>query len=100
MLETNKTKVNVNDLMQKIRKEVASRNNNMLQSTVLSSFSQSLEINLVANHIEALLTNAESRAYVRTKWPDKLNRFPFNLANGLQKIVLKAINFLFISPFV
>ena len=95
MLETNKTEVNVNDLMRKIRKEVAGRNNNILQSTVLSSFSQSLEINLVANHIEALLTNAESRAYVRTKWPDKLNRFPFNLANGLQKIVLKAINFLF-----
>jgi O-antigen chain-terminating methyltransferase len=46
-------------------------------------------------YIESLLKNAESRAYIRTKWPDKLNRFPFNLISKLQKFILKAINFLF-----
>ena len=94
MNETNKNQVNVNELMQKIREEVASRNS-LLSPTVPSSFSQASEIDLVANYIEDLLTNAESRSHVRTKWPDKLNRFPLNLTGGLRKIVLKAINFLF-----
>ncbi|MBC6434647.1 SAM-dependent methyltransferase, partial [Nostoc sp. HG1] len=47
------------------------------------------------NYIEALLKNAESRSCIRTKWPDKLNRFPFKFNAKLQKIILRAINFLF-----
>src|SRR5690349_1495316 len=45
--------------------------------------------------IEALLTNAEHRTSVRTKWPDQLNYFPFNFSLKLQNFLLKIINFLF-----
>ena len=94
MNQANDNEIDVDELMQKIRKEVASRDK-ISSPTASFFFSQPSEINLVSNYIEDLLTNAESRSHVRTKWPDKLNRFPFNLTGGLQKILLKAINFLF-----
>ena len=43
------------------------------------------------SHIQALVNNAESRAQVRTKWPDKLARFPFNISKKFQKLALKTL---------
>ena len=47
------------------------------------------------SYIEALIKNAESRAYIRTKWPDKFNRFPLNLTQKLQKVAFKILALLF-----
>ena len=98
MIEKNNSEINVDELMEKIRQEILNRQghsrsmetkNNADTSNFMSNISLSI------GHIESLLKNAESRAYIRTKWPDKLNRFPFNLISKLQKFILKAINFLF-----
>ncbi|MHC5745177.1 MAG: class I SAM-dependent methyltransferase [Nostoc sp.] len=96
MFDSNNPEINIDELMQKIHEEVAKRpgssqplatkNNADIDITSLMS---------KINSIEALLVNAESRASVRTKWPDKLNRFPFNFSSKFQKIILKLINFFF-----
>jgi O-antigen chain-terminating methyltransferase len=94
MIEANNPEINVDELMNKIREEVANRHGQS-QSTGITSNAEKAKITTTISHIEALLKNAESRAYIRTKWPDKLNRFPFNLTKKLQKLALKIINFLF-----
>jgi O-antigen chain-terminating methyltransferase len=82
MIKKNNSEINIDDLMEKIRQEILNR-----QGPSQPALTNSAD--------ESLLKNAESRAYIRTKWPDKLNRFPFNLISKLQKFILKAINFLF-----
>ncbi|MEH2394499.1 MAG: methyltransferase domain-containing protein [Nostoc sp.] len=94
MTESNNPKIDVDNLMQKIREEVNKHKFKHLKSTTLNEFSIS-KSTFNINYIEALLKNAQSRANSRTKWPDKLNRFPFNLNPKLQKIILTIINFLF-----
>jgi 2-polyprenyl-3-methyl-5-hydroxy-6-metoxy-1,4-benzoquinol methylase len=97
MIKKNNSEINIDDLMEKIRQEILNRQglsqpaltNNADTADLMSNISSSM------GYIESLLKNAESRAYIRTKWPDKLNRFPFNLISKLQKFILKAINFLF-----
>jgi SAM-dependent methyltransferase/archaellum component FlaC len=94
MIESNNPEINVDELMQKIREEVANRQNNFRIADTKSNIDTT---NLMSNlaHIESLLKNAESRSHTRTKWPDQLNRFPFNLNSNLQKFILKVINFFF-----
>jgi SAM-dependent methyltransferase len=94
MIEANSPEVNVDELMQKIRQEVTTFHSNPDQIAVSNATAQISAMNLRISNIEALLNNAESRAYNRTKWPDKLNNFPFN-AKKLQRIALKLLNFLF-----
>ena len=97
MIEKNNSEINVDELMEKIRQEILNRQG--LSQPALTNSADTADlmsnISLSIGHIESLLKNAESRAYIRTKWPDKLNRFPFNLISKLQKFILKAINFLF-----
>jgi O-antigen chain-terminating methyltransferase len=100
MFESSQPEINVEELMQKIRENVAEQNHNSQLPSVSTSkiFSSSIDttkINLKFSLIEGLLRNAESRAVVRTKWPDNLNRFPYNLSRGLQTIALKILNFIF-----
>lgn len=99
MIEENTPEINVDELMQKIREEVSKRQN---YSQLKREKSQPIKINSMATfnpilaYIEGLLKNAEVRAEVRTKWPDNLNKFPFNFLNKeLKKIPLKVLNFLF-----
>ncbi|MEH1892452.1 MAG: methyltransferase domain-containing protein [Nostoc sp.] len=94
MTESNNPEIDVDNLMQKIREEVNKHKSKHVKSTTRNDFSISKNTFNI-NYIEALLKNAQSRANIRTKWPDKLNRFPFNLNSKLQKIILKIINFLF-----
>jgi len=94
MSEANKPEINVNKLMYKIRDKVA-KNNNSFNPLSLNSVSQAPTVNLDISQVEALIKNAESRAYIRTKWPDKFNKFPFNFISRLKKLVLKLINLLF-----
>ncbi|BAY40818.1 putative methyltransferase [Nostoc sp. NIES-2111] len=94
MLDSNNNEINIDELMENIRKEIANRRG---YSQQLNTQNSPIILNLISNidYIESLLINAESRAYARTKWPDKLNRFPFNLNLNLQKFILKLINFFF-----
>lgn len=99
MIENNNPEINVDELMEKIRQEILSRqgyssganiNNNNIDTSDFTS-----NIGSRMGYIESLLKNAESRAYIRTKWPEKLDRVPFNLIPKLQTLILKGINFLF-----
>lgn len=95
MIESNNPEINVDELMQKIREEVARRNNHTETSLLVNSNSKAAKINFNFNYLEALLRNAETRANVRTKWPDKLNRFPFTLSEKIKQYCLKIVNFIF-----
>jgi O-antigen chain-terminating methyltransferase len=95
MMASNQPEINVDELMQKIREDVMKRQNQTYQTEVTNSNIDTPKINWSLNLIEGLLKNAESRAIVRTKWPDNLNRFPFNLSRGLQKLLLKILNLIF-----
>ncbi|MCG6134183.1 MAG: methyltransferase domain-containing protein [Nostoc sp. LLA-1] len=95
MINSNNPEINVDKLMEKISQEVANRKDKFqpLENKNEDADISSLLSNI--SYIESLLINAESRAYARTKWPDKLNRVPFTLNSKLQKIILKVINFFF-----
>ncbi|MFM6088016.1 MAG: SAM-dependent methyltransferase, partial [Dolichospermum sp.] len=97
MIENNNPEINVDELMEKIRQEILSRqgyssatsiNNNIDTSDLTSNIDSRI------GHIQSLLKNANSRTY-RTKWPEKLDRFPFSLTSKLQTLIIKGINFLF-----
>ncbi|MCL6753610.1 methyltransferase domain-containing protein [Nostoc sp. CCCryo 231-06] len=94
MIEANNPEINVDELIQKICNEVAKRQVHSQTVDSNSNFETS-KMRLNISYIEALLKNAESRSGVRTKWPDKLNHFPFKFNAKLQKFILRAINFLF-----
>ncbi len=94
MIGENNPEINVDELMAKIRDEVAKRKGRP-QGVIKSSNADTSNLTLHLSYIESFLKNAEDRAYTRTKWPDKLNRFPFNLSKKLQKATLKLLNFLF-----
>ncbi len=94
MFEANNPEINVDELMQKIREEVNMRQSH--SSPVDASLNvQHSEIDFSFSQIDGWLKNAESRAEVRTKWPDNLKRFPLNLVQGLQTSALKILNFIF-----
>jgi len=96
MIETNNPEINVNDLMEQVRAEVAKRNSPILQakkSNPAKFINNSLDVKLL--NIQALINNAEDRSQARTKWPEKLNKFPLNISKKLQQIILKSLNFLF-----
>jgi O-antigen chain-terminating methyltransferase len=94
MIESNNLEINVDELMQKVRDEVARRHNLSLPGNAeLHNFN---EIAFEKNSpIETLLSQAELFSEVPTELPDKFNRFPFSLSQGLQKFVLKLYGFLF-----
>ncbi|WP_375475395.1 methyltransferase domain-containing protein [uncultured Nostoc sp.] len=94
MMEANNPEINVDELMNKIREDVVKR---QVHSQPIDSKSNldTSKLKLSISYIENFLKHAESRSNVRTKWPDKLNFFPFNLSAKLQKLILKIINFAF-----
>ncbi|MEH2139777.1 class I SAM-dependent methyltransferase [Nostoc sp.] len=94
MIESNNPEINVDEFMDKIREEVVKRQIPSQQINLPSNLDTS-KLKLSISYIETFLKNAESRSNLRTKWPDKLNLFPFNLSTKLQKFILKLINFLF-----
>ncbi len=92
MIETNNPEINVNELMEKVRAEVKKRSFPVLKTTKKLT-TDTISSNLL--NIQALINNAETRSQARTKWPDKLNRFPLNLSNKFQQFILKSLNFFF-----
>ena len=94
MLETSNFEIDVDELMQKVKEEVANRQSYSLAEAV--KFSSVSATSTVSNsYIEARLKDAEIFSQVPTKFPDKFNRFPFNLSKGIQNFFLKLYGFLF-----
>lgn len=94
MIEVDNPEVSVSELIRKIKREV-SKHKNISMSTNPNSNVDISTIKTLISNIEALTRNAEARAHVREKWPDKLNRFPFSLIQDLQKLALKALSLVF-----
>ena len=94
MLETSNFEIDVDELMQKVKEEVANRQSYSLAEAV--KFSSVSATTTVSNsYIDARLKDAEIFSQVPTKFPDKFNRFPFNLSKGIQNFFLKLYGFLF-----
>ncbi|MEQ9483377.1 class I SAM-dependent methyltransferase [Coleofasciculus sp. F4-SAH-05] len=95
MIEANNPEINVDELMEKVREEVAKRQTKLFSKENVNR-QPSIGINpLLAHQIQAFLNNAESKSQVRTEFPEKLNCFPFTLSRRLQKFVLRLYAFLF-----
>ncbi|WP_019508168.1 bifunctional 2-polyprenyl-6-hydroxyphenol methylase/3-demethylubiquinol 3-O-methyltransferase UbiG [Pleurocapsa sp. PCC 7319] len=92
MIDSNNPEINVDELMEKVREEVANRQENFRPSRTKPALSISALSNNL-NSIEGLLENAESRSLLRTKLPAKYYKFP--LAEKLEKYILKTFNLLF-----
>lgn len=95
MTKLNKTKITVDELLQEVRLEVAKHGYNSLNNSMISVTNPIIAEDI--SYIEGLLINAESRTNVRTKWPDKYNRFPFNFSKTIQKLALKALQVIFVD---
>ena len=96
-MEATKLEIDVDEVMQKIRDEVAAHHD-----LPVSDLAKNYEYPLISqttignnNHLDALLNDAEVYSQVPAKFPDKFNRFPFSLSKGLQKLFLKVYGFLF-----
>ena len=94
MIEPNNPEINVDDLMQKVRDEVA-RHNHPSHSVEEKSNGVNAMSVLNTSNIEPLINDAEFNSQASTKWPDKLNRFPFNFSKRLQRFILKLYRVLF-----
>ena len=95
MIEGNDLPINIEQLMQKIRDEVAKRHNLIPLGDAMSTLISDGSGDATVSYIEALLNDADSYSQVPTEFPAKFNRFPFNLSKGLQKLFLKLYGFLF-----
>jgi O-antigen chain-terminating methyltransferase len=93
MIETNNIEINIDELMGKVREEIAGRKSTFMSQENEQYRAGTGKEEVVVSNIEALINNAEFKAQARTDWPKKFNRFPFNLG-WLQKFILKAYNFL------
>ncbi|MEA5597537.1 class I SAM-dependent methyltransferase [Rivularia sp. UHCC 0363] len=92
MIESNEPEINVDELMQKIREEVAKHKENHQINVIDKGLVKPLPKHNVGI-IEALLKNAEIRAFSRAKMPDKYYQIPF--FSKLEKLILKIFNLLF-----
>jgi len=86
----------ITELMQTIRKEV-SKHKEQARSELVKPDIKLWTMKSIISQIDALLNNADNRAKIRTKWPDKLDRFPFNLSGKVQKLALKTLKVLFLD---
>jgi SAM-dependent methyltransferase len=93
MIEQNPA-IDVDALMRQVELEVANRRER--QPTAPPSVRSALAgLMLEVSRSEMFLRQAEERANARTKWPEKLDRFPFNLSGKVQRALLKGINVIF-----
>ena len=96
MIESNKSDINVDELMQRIRDEVAYHERiNRLQYLDTFEGKNSKRVNGMPNThvIEKLIDNVGIYAKPLVKWPDKLNRFPFNRSHKLREFFIRLYNF-------
>jgi SAM-dependent methyltransferase len=86
--------LDVDALMERIKLEVAQHqrsNRRFLGGNRINT----TPLGVALSRMEMLLNTAETRAYQRTKWPDKLDRFPLNLSDRIKNAMLKMFNVIF-----
>jgi SAM-dependent methyltransferase len=86
--------LDVDALMERIKLEVAQHqrsNRRFLGGNRINT----TPLGVALSRMEMLLNTAETRAYQRTKWPDKLDRFPINLSDRIKNAMLKMFNVIF-----
>lgn len=95
MIEVNNENIDVNELMQRVREEVAKRKSSFpIQQNVPTGIKFPEETSNSFIRIQALLNNSELYSQVSSELPQKLNCFPFNIAI-IKKAILKVYSFLF-----
>ncbi|MBW4418866.1 MAG: hypothetical protein KME13_06505 [Myxacorys californica WJT36-NPBG1] len=87
------SEIDVDELMQKIKEDVAHRKHSV--SYPIQSSSLTIGTALRLSHIETLLNAATEKSQPRRDLPTKLNRFPLNLSRRLQRFCLRVYHFLF-----
>jgi O-antigen chain-terminating methyltransferase len=94
MLESGNPNVNVDELAQRVRDEVArvqhSRVTDVAGERILTLRGS---VNLGA--IESWVAIADQKTRARTKWPNHLHIFPFTRSGRMQGFVLKVLAFVF-----
>jgi SAM-dependent methyltransferase len=86
--------LDVDALMERIKSEVAHHqrsNRRFLGGNRINT----TPLGVALSRMEMLLNTAETRAYQRTKWPRKLDRFPINLSDRIKMTILKMFNVIF-----
>ncbi|MEQ8384516.1 MAG: class I SAM-dependent methyltransferase [Coleofasciculus sp. A1-SPW-01] len=94
MIESNNPEINVDELIEKIKVEVARTQERPVEDSFQVPAISPI-IDRTISQIEALIASAEFKSQIRTELPDRLNRFPFNISRRLQKLVLKLYTFIF-----
>jgi SAM-dependent methyltransferase len=94
MIDTNNPEINVDELMQLIKSEVAQLRSPSTAGSLIFNVEESIAIEHLSD-LEASLKDTESKAYARIKWPKKLDRFPFNFSKKIQTLALKTVALLF-----
>ncbi len=93
-VQAQKPPLDVDALMERIKAEVAHHqrsNRRFLGGNRINT----TPLGIALSRMEMLLNTAETRAYQRTKWPGKLDRFPFSLSHHLKNTFLKLFNVVF-----
>ena len=97
MIEENHLEINVDELMEKIRLEVASSKSSFLINQSISNELNVLQANDLIDRfylIESLLNNSELYDQVPTELPEKINKFPLSIGI-IKKVILKIYGFIF-----
>ena len=94
MIDEYQPQLNVDELMQKIQEEV-NKKKAIADEYSIPQSTRYARNKLILGQVKKFLKSAESRSSVRTKWPDKLNRFPFSISLIIKPFVLKALSALF-----
>src|SRR5581483_1464226 len=85
--------IDVNDLMARVHDRV--RREERIEAAPAAERTYVYASELDAASIEALLYTARKMAQVRTVWPRRLMRFPFNVSRGFRRMLLQLFAFLF-----
>ncbi|MBD2577183.1 class I SAM-dependent methyltransferase [Oscillatoria sp. FACHB-1406] len=95
MIDNNNSEINVDELMEQVREEVARRKSKQITSNDTSIGDNSLLArSLSMSRFESLLEDARINSQNLEKLPNKFNRFPFN-QEKIRKTLLKLYNFTF-----
>lgn len=94
MIEEYQPPINVDELMKKIQEEIAKRKNLSAEYEIPKE-SKTARNKLILGQVKKFLKAAENRSVTRTKWPDKLNKFPFSISLIVKPFILKALSALF-----
>lgn len=96
MIEPNNPEINVDELMEAVRREVAQRQTPVVatHSPLNDAASTVSQLTADVEKVYALVLATHAKAHPRTQLPDKLDRFPFN-TRLFQRLSLKLLEVLF-----